>query len=504
MDTFPRDEGADTVAGDLEHHFRTFVENSILGVYRTTPDGRVLLANPALARMLGFPSVEALVASGMEQWAAGTKYPRTRFKQALALDGQVDGFQSTFLRADGSVVHLRESARAVRDRTGAIEYIEGFVEDLTKQKDLEWQLQQAQRLEALGRLAGGVAHDFNNILQAMMSQAQLMRIRPQVPARIEEAVSELEQEIRRGASLTRQLLLFSRREAVKPERLELNGVVQTAMRMLRRLVREEIVIREDLAADPLPVDGDRGQLEQVLVNLVINAADAMREGGTLTIRTAWIDCRYISLAVQDTGTGIPDDIRDHIFEPFFTTKGEGRGTGLGLSVVHGIVTRHGGSIAVESVEGQGTTFTVILPRAGSGEFPAVKDVAETDHPDDRGHGERVLVVEDEHTTRTGLHESLTALGYDVVSVASGEEAGLLPADPPFALLLTDLMLPGIRGAQLAAGLRDRWPNLKVVLMSGYTDDDALRREVEACGVRFLQKPFEIGALARELRAALRD
>jgi len=172
-------------------------------------------------------------------------------------------------------------------------------------------------------------------------------------------------------------------------------------------------------------------------------------------------------------------------------------------VVHGIVTRHGGGIAVESVEGQGTTFTVILPRAGSEEFPAVNDVAVADQPADRGHGERVLVVEDERTTRTGLHESLTALGYEVVSVASGEEAGLLPADPPFALLLTDLMLPGIRGAQLAAGLRDRWPGLRVVLMSGYTDDEALRREVEVCGVRFLQNPFEIGALARELRAALR-
>jgi len=253
----PPTECTEPTVDDLEQHFRTFVENSLLGVYRTTPGGRVLLANPALARMLGFPSVAALVATGMEEWAAGTRYPRTRFKQALALDGHVDGFQSTFLRPDGSVVHLRESARAVRDRSGAIEYIEGFVEDLTRQKDLEWQLQQAQRLEALGRLAGGVAHDFNNILQAMMSQAQLMRMRPQVPARIDEAVSELEQEIRRGASLTRQLLLFSRREALKPERLELNGVVQAALRMLRRLVREEVVIREELAADPLPVDGDR-------------------------------------------------------------------------------------------------------------------------------------------------------------------------------------------------------------------------------------------------------
>ena len=207
------------------------------------------------------------------------------------------------------------------------------------------------------------------------------------------------------------------------------------------------------------------------------------------------------LKVGDTGGGIPEAIRSHIFEPFFTTKEQGKGTGLGLSVVHGIVTRHGGTVTFECREGQGTTFTVTLPRAGSAEHPAV-EIAERGSAAPRGHGELVLVVEDEESARQALAEILTVLGYTVTAVGSGEEAGRLAPETPFDVLLTDLMLPGISGGDLAIGLQARWPDLRVVLMSGYTEDEAVRLASQAGTVRFLQKPFDMDVLANEVRAAL--
>jgi len=272
--------------------------------------------------------------------------------------------------------------------------------------------------------------------------------------------------------------------------------------MLKRLVRANIAVNLELAPGSLPVDADRGQLDQVLMNLTVNASDAMPGGGTLTIRTGADAGQAVWLAVEDTGHGIPAEVRDRIFEPFFTTKGAGKGTGLGLSVVHGIVAQHGGRIEVESTVGRGTKFKVSVPRAGSGEFAAAEEaqVATSDLP--LGRGERILVVEDEEIARQGLRDILASLGYVVVAVGSGEEAGALPSDPQYNLLLTDLMLPGVAGPALAAGLKERWPALKVILMSGYTEDEAVRSGVETPVVRFLQKPFDMRTLAREVRAAL--
>jgi CheY-like chemotaxis protein len=312
----------------------------------------------------------------------------------------------------------------------------------------------------------------------------------------------MEQLIGHGASLTRQLLLFSRRETVKPERLNLNEQVREASKMLKRLVKDNITLRVELAPESLRVNADRGQLDQVLMNLVVNASDAMPDGGELTIRTGSTNDMRVWLSVEDTGIGIPEDIRERIFEPFFTTKGAGKGTGLGLSVVHGIVTRHGGRIEVASGVGLGTTFKVILPAAGSGEFPAAKEGPKETAELPVGKGERILVVEDEELARQGLHDILVSFNYKVVSVGSGEAAGSLPADPPFDLLLTDLMLPGVAGPQLAIGLKERWPALKVILMSGYTEDETIRSGVGDGTLRFLQKPFDMATLAREVRAAL--
>jgi two-component system cell cycle sensor histidine kinase/response regulator CckA len=485
-----------------ERRFRDFVEHALVGVYRTTGDGRVLMANSAMARLLGFSSREALLQADLEEWSRRHNYPRSNLKEALARDGGLTGRESTFTRDDGTVVHLRESARVVRDETGAMQYFEGIIEDMTEHRRLEEQLRQSQKMEVVGTLAGGVAHDFNNLLQSMLSHAQLLRSHPNDSEKVLAVVRELEQQIQRGASLTRQLLVFSRRGTTKPEPIDLNDAVGDATQILRRLVRANIALSTDLVGGQLPVEADRGQLEQVLMNLALNASDAMPQGGKLQIRTGAIGGGEVWFSVEDTGQGIPETVREHIFEPFFTTKEAGRGTGLGLSVVHGIVTSHAGRIEVESAVGDGSTFRVILPRAASGGGFPEREAVPTLPELELGKGERILVAEDEDGAREGLRDLLTSLGYEVVATESGEAAKQLSVDQPFDVLLTDFMLPGVTGPQLALELQARWPALNVILMSGYAQNEAVRRDVTARKLRFLQKPFDVGTLARELRAAL--
>jgi PAS domain S-box-containing protein len=361
-------------------------------------------------------------------------------------------------------------------------------------------LRQAQKMEAVGRLAGGVAHDFNNVLQAILSMTQVLRTRGGDPVSWNTNLSELEEQIRRGGGLTRQLLVFARREVSKPEEADLEAVLRDGATMLARLLRENIRFSTRLSGVPLKIAADRGQIQQVLMNLVLNSADAMPKGGELSVTCGRDGEEWVWFSVADTGHGIPAELHGRIFEPFFTTKEIGQGTGLGLSVVHGIVTSHGGRVEVSSEVGQGSIFRVVLPALGFGPTPVARrdEVLPEAAP---GAGERVLVVEDEEGAREGLEEILEILGYRPVAVASGEALGLAPAEP-FDVLLTDLVLPGISGAELAGLLLARWSRLAVILMSGYTEDEAMRRGIRAGEVRFLQKPFDMETLARELRSAL--
>ena len=615
---------AEDALRESEVRYRTLFEQSPVGIYRTTPDGRILLANPAMLRMLEYDSVEELISRNLETTGFEPDYPRERFKEHFELHDELMGFEAIWTTRSGKTVHVVENARAIRGADGRVLYYEGAVEDVTARKAaeeahrrlataveqaaeavvitdhdgviqyvnpaFEWitgyraeeviganprilksgrqdpsfyaemwrtisegsvwlgrlsnrrkdgtlyeeemsispvrdergevvsfvavkrdvtrevalqeQLIQAQKMEAVGKLAGGIAHDFNNLLQAIMSHVGVLRHplpAAHAPAR---SLDELDQLVRRGAALTRQLLLFSRREVARPERLDVNEVIREATSLLRRLVREDVVFSLELTGEALPVEADRGQLDQVLMNLVVNASDAMPDGGRLVIRSGRGHAAMVWFEVEDTGQGIPDEIREHIFEPFFTTKGARQGTGLGLSVVHGIIARHGGSITVTTRPAAGTTFRVTLPRTFSGEFSRVSehDGAAEELP--RGNGERVLVVEDETSAREGLAQILDSLGYEVTSAGTGEEAGTLPAEKPFDLLLTDLMLPGITGAELAVGLKDRWPGLVIILMSGYAEDEALRQGAVRGTEHFLQKPFDIKTLAFEVRTAL--
>ena len=480
-------------------NYRRLFERNLAGVYRSTLDGRLLDCNDAFARLYGFGFREEALQHAVVELHRGPE-AREAFLTALQRTGTLVNFESRGRRQDGSELWLLENSSLAPDDDGRLTQIEGTLFDITERKVMEEQLRHAQKMEAVGVLAGGVAHDFNNLLQAMLATVSLAKGDRGVPAGAAARIAELEEQIKRGAGLTRQLLLFSRRETTRPETLDLNELVRKAVGMLRRMVRENIELALHLDPNPLPVETDRGQLEQVLANLVVNAGDAMPGGGRIDLAT-WERDGFVHLGVRDTGHGIPEAIRERIFDPFFTTKSPGKGTGLGLSVVHGIVTRYGGTVTVTSREGAGTAFDVSLPRNAA----LHEEAAAPEAPEPcRGRGERVLVVEDEATARDLLAEILDSLGYSVATAASGEAALALPEAEPFDLLLTDLVLPGRSGGDVAIELALRWPRMRVVFMSGYNEDEALRMAAVGGFVRYLQKPFDMPTLARELRSALDD
>ena len=337
----------------------------------------------------------------------------------------------------------------------------------------------------------------------MLGLVQFARVRGEDLTTSEERLQELEELLHRGAQLTQQLLLFSRHEEPKTEPLDLNEAIRETAQLLRHLLRENVALRLELAPEALPVAADRSQLGQVWMNLAMNGADAMPDGGTLTVRSGHDGAETVWFSVSDTGHGIAEDIRDRIFEPFFTTKQGASGTGLGLAVVHGIVTQHGGEVEVTSTPGQGTTFKVLLlRRAADGQKIPAPKLGLKAFP--VGTGQRILLVEDNLSVRRAIGRLLERLGYDVTAAGSAEEGEQLAASQPLALLLTDMVLPGRSGAELAKRLRETQPRLPVVLMSGYTEDEIVRHQAAIGEVRFLQKPVDLGTLAREIHSALSE
>jgi two-component system, cell cycle sensor histidine kinase and response regulator CckA len=483
---------------DLEFLKRS-VELSADAVFWHNPDGRFAYVNEAACRSLGYTRDELLRMhlSDVNERATPAKLAEA---WSLTKRGETLHVETVHRRKDGSTFPVE--VQSIYIKLGDREHVCGFARDVTERKRAEDALRESHKMQAIGQLAGGVAHDFNNLLQALLGTVDVLRLRSSDAHAVADGLAELEANVKRGAALTRQLLLFARREVVQLEELRLDNVVRDTVDLLRRLLRENIHLEYESSSQALLVEGDRGQLEQVIVNLAMNAADAMPEGGWLVIRSGRTSDAEAFLEVADSGTGIPEAIRGRIFEPFFTTKGAEKGIGLGLAVVHGIVTQHGGRIEMTSRAGEGSSFRVVLPCLGSGRRGAA---GEQTRPADLlapGDGERLLLVEDEDEARRVLAQLLTTLGYDVTSVGSGEEALQLLPFAPFDVLLTDLLLPGIHGGQVAEALQQRWPALKVVVMSGYTEDEAVRRWASRDGVRFLQKPFGMDVLAHEVRAAL--
>jgi signal transduction histidine kinase len=414
---------------------------------------------------------------------------------------------------DGTTKWLLTRARAIHDDGGRPLRIIGATMDITALHDadeertqLELRLRQAQKLEAVGRLAGGVAHDFNNLLLGIRGYGELALASVERGGRPTEEIGEIVTAADRAAALTRQLLAFSRQQVLQPETLDLNQILQDTDKLLRRLIGEDIEVVTLGAPDPVSVTADRGQLEQVLVNLAVNARDAMPSGGRLTIEVAPVELdeehglgmppgRYARLAVSDTGHGMDAETAAQAFEPFFTTKEDG--TGLGLATVHGIVKQSGGTVWVYSEPGSGTTFKIYLPLcadAAASSAPApvgrLKD----------GNGETIMLVEDEERVRGAIEGMLAARRYRVVAAANGAEALAFGAAPgeSYDLLLTDLLMPGIDGREVATRFRELHPDVPVLYMSGYTDDDVMRRGVTEAGSAFLQKPFSSEELAQRI------
>lgn len=387
-------------------------------------------------------------------------------------------------------------------------------QDITERKLLQQQLQQAQKMEAVGRLAGGVAHDFNNMVGVIMGYSELLKLRGDLDTTSLHQVQQIHAAAKRAAGLTQQLLAFSRKQIIQPRTLELNEVVSNLAKMLRRLIGDDIELQMRFASSEVPVKADQGQIEQIIMNLAVNARDAMPDGGKLILETDVCDLdqsyairhkpvipgRYVRLSVSDTGTGMDQKTMSHIFEPFFTTKELGRGTGLGLSIVYGIVKQSEGYIWVYSEPGHGTTFKIYLPLKSS----AVERVPVQSSVQSVRGSETVLLVEDDENLRALIAEFLTGLGYKIMQSGSGKTAldALTSQNETVQALITDIMMPGMSGRELANQLTAQAPKLRVLYISGYTHDGAVQTRVLGEGESFLQKPFGLAELSRKLREVI--
>jgi len=416
-----------------------------------------------------------------------------------------------FRRADDSYARVVDRAYIMRDGEGRPVRVLGSMADVTERRSLEEQLVQAQKMEAVGRLAGGIAHDFNNLLTAILGYGDLMLPKLHDPT-LRGKMQEIRKAAERASALTRQLLAFSRKQVLVPEVVPVAGLIEELSKMLRRLIGEDIELLT-LLRPAAAVRADPGQLEQVLMNLAVNARDAMPRGGKLTIEVDVVQTDdafrkehpdvprgpLVLIAVSDTGVGMDAEVRKHIFEPFFTTKELGRGTGLGLATVYGIVKQSGGHIEVDTAPGQGTTFRIFLPAV---EPPRPAPVPSLDAV--VGGSETVLLVEDEAALRSLAQEILRDQGYKVIAAGSGAEALELVRSykAPIDLLVTDVVMPGMDGRELADRLGPVHPETRCLFMSGYTDDAVVRRGVREEGMPFLQKPFTIDALALKVREVL--
>ncbi len=504
-----------------EQKYRDIFDFATVGIYQSRRDGSLITANGPLAEILGYDNPEDLLRLNMDEIYVS---PAERGELIARFEpaGKSHRQEILWKRKDGTPIWLELDARAVCGPDGKTRYFEGFVHDVSERKRseeekkrLQEQLVQAQKMEAVGQLAGGIAHDFNNLLTAITGYSELLL--GELPA--EDLRRSHADEIRkageRAASLTQQLLAFSRRQVLEPKVLDVNTIVSDIERMLRRLIGEHIELKTRKTPDLWKVRADPGQIEQAILNLVLNARDAMPRGGTLAIETSNAELdetftrshvptqpgSYVRVSVTDTGVGISKEVKARLFEPFFTTKERGKGTGLGLSTTYGIVKQSGGYLWCDSEVGRGTTFQVLLPRVEEPEAEVVERKAPPPiHPGD----ETVLLVEDEPEVRSLVQRILKTQGYTVVTAANPDEALAVAREfkGPIQLMVTDVVMPGMSGLQLAERLAPTRRDMRVLFMSGYTNDAFGHQGVLDPGTAFLQKPFTPNALARKVREVL--
>jgi len=502
-----------------EARFRAIYEGSAVGIALVDLEGRIMESNPALQGMLGF-IWEDLNHKVFDEFT----YPEDKTAEASLykdlIERKRDHYQieKRYIRKDGSLVWSRLNVSLALGAEGEPEFAIHMVEDITEQKRLENQFLHSQKMETVGRLAGSVAHDFNNLLTVIKGYSQLAMAELQSGARLRETLKEIEKAADNASALTRQLLAFSRRQMMEMKVIDLNILIKNLEKMLRRVIGEDIEMTVHLAESLGRVRTDPGQIEHVILNLVVNARDAMAAGGKLTLQTRNVELdeddthshigvapgRYVMLLVSDTGCGIAPEVRERIFEPFFTTKEKERGTGLGLSTVYGIVKQSGGHICVYSEPGHGATFEIYLPRVE--EAMAVKTLPEKSQGGDLPRGnEIVTLVEDEPSLRILAAYVLRKQGYTVLEAANGEEAMHIASQPVIKeidLLVTDVVMPQMGGKELAERFKTIYPSAKILYISGYMesvfpDQDSFEPEAP-----FLEKPFSPADLVKKVRQVL--
>jgi two-component system, cell cycle sensor histidine kinase and response regulator CckA len=505
---------AEEALRESEVRYRGLVNNATYGIYWVTLEGDLLDANPALVQMLGYESIEELLA---------IDNTLCLFCDPAARDGVTGRYREhergdttvEWKRKNGKIITVRLIGRRSRDVRRNSDCVEVIVEDVTERIAMEKQLRQAQKFEAIGQLAGGIAHDFNNMIGAILGWAEIGLEETDAETRLHRHFDKVRHQAVRAAALTRQLLAFARRQILEPRNLDLNQNVTETLSLLEKVIGSNIEIRTKLAENLTLVRADPTQIDQVLMNLCINARDAMPEGGHLTIETGDMifDEKYCAvhtsarpghytlLAVTDTGTGMDAATLDRIFEPFFTTKDTGKGTGLGLATVYGIVSQHGGFLHVYSEVGMGTTFRVYLPVTPSAERTPAS--VEESRPA-RGGAETILIAEDHEGLRELARETLANLGYEILLASDGEEAvRVFQANRDRVdLLLLDVVLPKMNGPEAYARISAEKEDVPVIFATGYSPEMALLHDAQERGLTVLQKPYVPRELARRVRETL--
>jgi two-component system, cell cycle sensor histidine kinase and response regulator CckA len=494
--------------------YRSLVQTAVYGIYRSSLDGRFLDVNPALIGMLGYDSAHDVLSLDPQKDVFVDPAEYTRLVDEFRRSGRMDGFEVRWKRKDAAIITVRISGRAVAGDEPT-DVLEAIAEDITERRVLEDQFRQAQKMEAVGRLAGGIAHDFNNLLMVISGYTEVMLGQITLGHPLHSKAEAIQQASDRATTLTRQLLAFSRKQLLELKVIDVNAIVADMERLLRPLIGEDIELTTSLAPSVGCTRADAGQLEQVIMNLVVNAKDALPNGGKISIRTSSVNLDdsyrpentfikngpYVMISVSDNGEGMDRETQARIFEPFFTTKEKGKGTGLGLSTVYGIIKQSGGYVFVQSEPARGTVFTIYFPRIDEpsdaiGATPVALAAV--------GGTETVLLVEDEDSVRQLVRETLESRGYRVLEAANGADALTLAAalPDPIHLVITDVVMPGLNGHELVQQLQPARPGLKVLYLSGYAQDAFPSPAAADSQKTFLQKPFTLQSLSRKVREIL--
>jgi len=505
---------AEEALKQAEERYRNIYENAVEGIFRTTADGRLIDANPAFARILGYDDPKELVLSIVDvgKQVFGSERRRAEYMALMETAGEVRDFETQVRCKDGSMQWVSVNARSAGDGSGPPIY-EGAIESITERKKLEAQLRHAQRMESIGTLAGGVAHDFNNVLTTIMGYCSLIMMKAGDKHPYAGYVNQIMEAANRASALTQSLLAFSRKQAMEIKPVDINETIRGVEKLLRRIIGEDIELQTQLCKERLIVLVGDGHISQLLMNLATNARDAMPDGGVLTIRTEAVhlgndlvgayedkEGTYAALEISDTGSGMDEKTKDQIFDPFFTTKEVGKGTGLGLSIVYGIVNQDKGYVTVTSELGRGSIFTVYLPIAEA--------LTDEEVPLERarlqGGNEKILVAEDNAQVREIVTTTLRDFGYTVVEASDGAEAIEKFNEDKAAidLLLLDVIMPRKNGREAYVAIKKVRPDVRAIFMSGYTGDILTKKGISREGIPMISKPIVIEKLLRVIREVL--